>query len=179
VAEQACTLDMPVCTSQFVLRECVDGQPLDVHCDEVCQYNGLGRALACAASPPGAAAGCYCDEASTFCDVEGVYECWNDDDARVCDQGAWVNLDCDYVCGEDGVGSGSSCGTNMQGELVCFCDEPCIHGEQFCGDAGTLRVCDAGTWVDYTCAAADCESGVSLGCAFSGSIGDETCLCAA
>jgi hypothetical protein len=175
--DNACASGVPVCSGPKTLQSCVNGMPLDQHCDEICAGQGLGRALTCEFSPQSGRDGCYCDQASSFCDAEGELECWSGNDGRVCQDGVWQNLDCDYVCDLDGLGSGTSCGPNMVGDLVCFCTDPCEDGAQFCLDGTTERYCDQGTWVDVPCQDSSCDSGVSLGCGYLDAIGDETCLC--
>lgn len=173
----ACASGVPVCSGPKTLQQCVNGAPLDLHCDQICAEQGLGESLVCDTAPQSGTDGCYCDQSSSFCDVEGDLECWSQDDGRFCQGGVWQNLDCDGVCESDGLGSGDSCGPNMTGDLVCFCTNPCVDGEQFCLDDQTVRYCDQGTWIDLPCLDGNCDGGVSLGCAYLDAIGDETCLC--
>jgi hypothetical protein len=173
-----CTAGMPICTDGFTLGTCEQGTPAEVSCLDVCAANGLGESLGCEASPADGQHGCYCDPSSGFCSLEGEIQCWDTDDARICQAGVWQHADCDWACEIDGLGSGNGCGMNDQGELVCFCTSPCVDGHQYCLDGDTLAICASGTWSQSQCADEYCEGGVSLGCGFLGPIGDETCLCA-
>lgn len=176
--QDPCVEGKDVCSGPKTLRSCVNGSAEDLSCDQICAVQGLGRALACETSVQSGTDGCYCDESSSFCEVEGALECWSQDDGRTCQGGVWQNLDCDAVCDLDGLGSSTGCGPDMNGDLVCFCTDPCLDGATYCLDATTAAYCDQGTWTQVACQDAACDSGVSLGCAYLDAIGDETCVCA-
>jgi hypothetical protein len=176
----ACATGLDLCADDDTLQTCQVGTPTNLSCTDVCAAGGLGESLICETSPQTGEAGCYCDESSSFCDQEGVVECADDDDIRGCFNGVWEQQDCDWLCGSDGLGSGDSCGYDMQsGSNVCWCTgDPCVDGEQYCLSQGALALCDGGAWTQVACDDAGCgPDGVSLGCGFLGSVGDETCLC--
>jgi hypothetical protein len=177
----ACIAGQPLCVDALRLQTCANGSPVTQHCDDTCATFGLAEAVACDYSPQSGQYGCFCDESSSFCDADGLIECWADDDLRSCEGGVWQNVDCDGLCASPPpLGSGTGCGPGMDGQNVCFCSgEFCIDGAQYCIDGDTQAYCLGGAWTQVDCRDPDCESGVSLGCGFLAAIGDETCLCAA
>lgn len=164
------------CVGDARLRTCeYDGwQPRS--CADVCAEEGLGAGETCVEEQ--GLAWCRCG--GDACAAEGEWECTGDLGIRNCQGGRWRAFGCETVCVNAGFAYADECDVRA-GSDICLCGADACdqEGARECVDEQTVRLCDAGYWLQFPCAD-HCRNygyATTQGCQWQADQGAWGCVC--